>query len=195
MSSFLKRLGLVEDDTPAVVPVSVTPVAPQPMVGTGSANDDLIATIVGNIKSKAPENAYFKLRASMDIMMASKLDECSAAKGSSAVLALQSPVITAAVDEAIALVEGERTLFSTTVFKSAIDGAAALDARALDLQAQINSLLEQVKALSEENVNTQAEATKAHSEAEVMAATFDASAAKLNTMLTAEKQKLITYLS
>lgn len=164
-------------------------------VGTGGASDELMDTIIAQVKAKAGDNAYYKLRAGMDAAIANKLDECSAAKAASAMIPVQPATVTPAIDEVVALVEGERTLFATTTYKQAIEAADALSAHAADLQGQINALLEQVKQLSEENINTQQEASKAHSEAEVMAATFDASAAKYINILTAEKQKLTTYLS
>ena len=199
--SLLEKWGLVEAEKPKVQPQPVAaPVAAAPAM-TGSANDEYVAKITENVKAKTPDNPYFKLRAGMDVLIAGKLDEVSAAKGAAAMLGAQIQtivnigVVGPAIDEAITLIASEKADFMATVYKGAVDAADALTASATDLQAQIKNLLEQVKQLSELNISTQAEASKAHGDAEVLAATFDASASKLTNMLTAEKQKLTTYLS
>lgn len=199
--SWLDKIWVAEPDKAAPVVVQkaqeATPVSTAAIssMGAGYASDEYMTILVDNVKAKAADNSYFKLRAGMDVMIANKMDERNSAIGASAMIGLNKEAVLMAVDEVVLLVASEREGFVSSVYQQAVSNADALTTHSEELQAQINSLLDQVKQLSEENINTQQEANRAHNDAEVMLATFDATVSKFTNTLTAEKVKLTTYLS
>src|SRR6185369_10321121 len=85
-----------------VAPVTTAPV----FSASGNADPDIAAKVLNIVRSKVAQNLYFKLTDSMQTMMAAKLDECSAAKGSAALLGINVLTMTDAVDEVIVAIGG-----------------------------------------------------------------------------------------
>lgn len=212
--SWLKKLGITEEDAkPVEAPAQQTPAtnaigipsAPSgfpPINGAlgttftalPQANEQIFNHIWGVLIDPSATHPFAKFQHELGKMRQVIPDEGTQYKAASAAATQSAASITESIGNMKAIVESEKLKFEQT-------DLAAMNASIADIITEINVRVKRIEdiqnelaALMVERTQLEGAAAQAKQEADVTAAIFNATVAKLHQVLDAENQKINIYL-